>query len=279
MSTWYYTFQLSRIHSIQTRSRGPSDVDLITFGALLDKRDQGHGSAVIPVFRDSSIGGERITTYSVESGYVETIRREHMRRDWILGPTEVRDGDAVDIVVTGTNTDDDQLPTADQQKMDRLTIDAFNVYYSWLLGNFASGLGLTAVAEYFGVAGGAIGAFLADPVGTLLGYEPQGPCNGMVFAGSVSLTSRDLEVLGWAPDPIQWASGPMEVATVTRSYDDHESHNSENCGPTAQTEVDVTIRRSPTWSLQKHNWENRVTSVRQAYPDSDSVKAGAALRL
>ena len=127
-----------------------------------------------------------------------------MRRDWIVGPTEVRDGDAVDIVVTGTNTDDDQLPTADQQKMDRLTIDAFNVYYSWLLGNFASGRGLTVVAEYFGAAGGVLGAFLADPVGTLLGYEPQGPCNGMVFAGSVSLTSRDLEVLGVGPgsDPM-----------------------------------------------------------------------------
>jgi hypothetical protein len=279
MSTWYYTFQLSRIHCIETRSRGPNDVDLITFGALLNKRDQGHGSAVIPVFRNSTIGGEQITTYSVESGFGDSRRRDRMTRSWIIGPTEVRDGDGVDIVVTATNTNDSQLPTADQQKMDRLTIDALNIYYSWLLGQFVSGLGLQVIEEYVGTGGSAIASFLADPVGKLLGYEPHGPCNGKVLADTLSFTSRDLEHLEWDDDPIAWVTGPMETATVTRSYDDADTHPAENCGAVARTEIDVTIRRSPAWAMQKHNWERRVTSVRQRYPGAQSLAAAAGLRL
>jgi len=279
MSTWFYTFQLTRVHPIELRSNIGGDTDLMTFGVALNKRDQGHGSAVVPMFRNSNIGGKALYDQSVQNGFVSTIKRERMTKDWTLGPTEIRDGDAVDIVVAGTNTNDSQLPTADQQKMDRLTIDFLNVYYSWLVGNFVSTLGLEKVVELIGLGGGAFASYLADPVGRLLGWQAQGPCNGMVFAGTVSLSANDLEALDWTPDPARYAAGPKELSVVTRSYDDSVDHDTNVCGTIARTEIDVTIRRAPTWSLQKENFVQRVTSVRERYGDLESLTEAVPLRI
>jgi hypothetical protein len=288
MSTWYYTFQLSRVHTIQTRSRQSSDVDIVTFGVLVNQRDQGYGEIISPVFRDSTLKPQELVEQARTNGYGGTFKKAHMDGLWIIGPTEVRDGDNVQVIVTGTNTNDSQLPTADQQKMDRLELDALNIYYSWMAGQFISALGLSSIAEYIGSqvggAGGAIAAFFADPVGTILGYEPQGPCNGPGVGGDpdtdkIGLASRDLESLDWAPDPVQWATGPVEMAVITKSYDDSKTHNAERCGEIARTEIDITVRRSQQWSMQKHNWQSRVRSVRQAYPGNASVKAAASLQL
>jgi hypothetical protein len=286
MSTWYYTFQLSRIHCIQNRSAQPNDIDILTFGVLLNKRDQGHGAAVVPIFRGDSYNPDEINESSTENGYGSTFLADHMARSWMIGPTEVRDGDDIDIVVTGTNTSDSQLPTADQQKIEEMELKAISVYYSWLLGQFASSLGLSVIAEYIGSligqAGGAIASFLADPVGKLLGWEPQGPCNGLVFGGDkdkISLSSRDIEALDWATDPTPWPTGPVDMAVITHSYDDSATHPAEHCGAIAQTEVDVTIRRDSTWSIRKQNWQEALGSMRQRYPGNASLKVAAGLRL
>jgi hypothetical protein len=282
MSTRYYTFQLSRIHCIQNRSKLPNDIDILTFGVLLNQRDQGHGAAVVPIFRDSMLNPDEINESSRANGYGPTFSADHMARSWMIGPTEVRDGDGIDIVVTATNTSDSQLPTADQQKIERMELDALNVYYSWLLGEFVSSLGLSVIAEYIGSsigqAGSAIASFLADPVGKLLGWEPQGPCNGLVLGDKISLPSRAIEALDWAPDPYPWATGPVEMALITHSYDDSATHP-EHCGAIAQTEVDVTIRRASTWSMRKQNWQGNLGSVRQRYPGDSSLKVAAGLRL
>lgn len=283
MAIWYYTFELSRIHCIQPRSKGASDVDLITFGVLVNQRDQGHGAVIVPVFGGSSMTPAQLMEESRTNGYGTTFSGVHMGPDWMIGPTEVLDGDDVSIVLTGTNTNDSQLPTADQQKIDRLELDALNIYYSWLTGQFVSALGLAVVSEFVGSviggAGGAVASFFADPVGTLLGYEPKGPCNGLAFGANLSRSSRDLESLDWAPDPYQWATGPVEMAVITQTYDDSATHASQNCGATAQTEIDITVRRSQTWSMQRQNWRNPVMSVRQTYPNAASLKAAAGIRL
>jgi hypothetical protein len=285
MSTWYYSFQLSRIHCIETRSKstGPSDIDVLTFGVLLNGRDQGHGAAVVPIFRGDTMNPDQINESSRENGYGPTFLADRMAQNWMIGPTEVRDGDGIDIVVTATNTNDSQLPTGDEQKIQRMELDALNIYYSWLLGQFVSGLGLNVVAEYVGSqiggVGGGIASFLADPVGKLLGWEPQGRCNGLVFGDKISLPSRAIEALDWSPDPFQWATGPVEMAVITHSYDDSATHSAEHCGATAQTEVDVTIRRAATWSMRKHNWQTPLGSVRQRYTGDASLKAAAGLRL
>lgn len=282
----YYTFQLSRMHCIEPRSNGPDDINLITFGVLLNKREQGRGAAVIPVFRGSTIGGREITDYSANSGYGATRSRVNMRKDWLIGPTEVRDEDGVEVVLTSTNTNDSDLPTADQQKIDRLIIDAMNIYYSWLLGQFVSGLGLKAIAGYFQTAKdatGAAAAFFADPVGTVLGYEPKGPCNGPVFTAAIGFSARDLHDLDWSQeDPGRNHGVAVDSATLTRTYDDADTHNTERCGPVARTEIDVTIRRWPYWAVQDAVWDGtgqRVTSVKQRYPGVTSLKAAAGIRL
>ena len=283
MATWYYSFELSRIHCIEPRSRGANDIDLITFGVLLNQRDQGHGAVIVPVYRGSSMTPAELMEESRSNGYGTTFSGVHMGRDWMIGPTEVRDGDGVGMLFTGTNTNDSQLPTADQQKMDRMVLDAYNIYYSWLAGEFVSGLGLTVISEFVGStiggAGSAIASFLADPVGTLLGYEPQGPCNGLAFGDNLSRSSRDLESLEWAPDPYEWATGPVEMAVMTQSYDDSATHPSKNCGATAHTEIEITVRRSQTWSMRRQNRRNPVTSVRQMYPSAAGLKAAAGIRL
>ncbi len=285
MSTWYYTFQLSRIHCIETRSGGGGtdvDIDILTYGVLLNRRDQGHGALVVPIMSGDTLNPDEINEQAHTNGYGQTFSADHMARNWIIGPTEVHDGDDIKIVLTATNTSDSQLPTGDQQKMERLELDALNIYYSWLAGEFESGLGLGMIAAYVGGkitdAGGAIAKFLADPVGTLLGWESQGQCNGLVFGDKIELSSRDIESLDWAPDPTQWATGPMEMAVLSQSYDDSATH-SAGCGAIAQTEVDVTIRRASFWSMRSQNWQGGLGSVRQRYPGDSSLKVAAGLRL
>ena len=277
MSTWYYTFQLSRINTIEFRSRH-GDVDIVQFGVLLNGDDQGHGSAVVPMYR-GSMGGKEISDQSSQNGYASTWRFERMTRSWTLGPTEVGDGDTVVLVVSGTNTNDIQLPTADQQKMDALTIKFLEAYYSWLVGHFFSVFGLSEAVELIGAAGIEVGAFLTDPIAWALGYEPSGPCNGTVFAGDIWFNARELEELEWAPDPAEYYTGPKEMTTVTRSYDDAQWHNAERCGPIARTDIEVTIRRTAVYSLQKHHFEPRLTSVRERYGDLESLKRAVGLRI
>src|ERR671927_29493 len=113
----FFSFQLARIDPQNIRSR-TTDIDLLTFGVLVNGRDQGHGYAVIPV--------------------------------WPAVPIES--------------------------------------------GSFNEG---AAINEYiFGAtAAGAVAAFFADPVGTLLGYKPPGRCNGTVFSGKKTFTGATLAAL------------------------------------------------------------------------------------
>jgi hypothetical protein len=277
MSTWYYTFQLSRINTIEFRSRH-GDVDVIQFGVLLDGNDQAHGSAVVPMFRNA-IGGKEITSQSSQNGYAMTQNYVRMTDSWTIGPIEVTEGDTIAIVVSGTNTADSQLPTADQQKVDELTIKFLNAYYSWLLGQFISAFGLKTIAEFAVTGSAEVVSFLTDPVGWALGFEPSGPCNGPVFAGDIWLNAVQLEELEWTPDPVEYWTGPKEMATVTRSYDDAQWHNEERCGAIARTEVDVTIRRTPFVALRRqYGFEQRITSVRERYGDLESLKRAVGMR-
>src|SRR3954452_14178981 len=132
MSTWFYTFQLSRIHCIQNRSKLPSDTDILSFGVVLHGRhagpdqghgrDQGHGSVVVPIFRDSTQNPDEINELAHTNGYGPTFIAEHMARNWMIGPTEVHDGEGIEIVVAATNTNDSELPTGDQQKIERMEL-------------------------------------------------------------------------------------------------------------------------------------------------------------
>ena len=212
MKTAFYSFQLSRVHCIETRSRGNQDVTLISFGVLLNKQEQGRGTSLAPMWIGTVLEKEDIGKAATINGYPTS--RVNMRKNWTIGPTEVREHDRIDIVLTGTNTNESQLPTADREKFDEWTIKALNIYYSWLLGNFASGLGLGPVAEWIGPPAAAISKFLTDPIGTVLGYEAPARCNGLVFAGSMVFTTAELDNLDYIEEEATMYDARIPVQTA-----------------------------------------------------------------
>ncbi|MGI8713196.1 MAG: hypothetical protein ACR2NR_08450 [Solirubrobacteraceae bacterium] len=278
----FYTFQLERLAAQNIRSR-TTDVDLITFGVLVNGRDQGHGSALVPIWPGTVLNAEEIMPAAAVNGYPHA--REHMSANWEIGPLEVSDSDQIAIVYTATNTSDSQIPTADQQAVDAWTIKLVDIYYSYLLGEFASGLGLSAVTEYFGSLGGKVGgavaAFLSDPVGTALGVKPQGPCNGTVFADSKSFTGATLGQLPSTPSQeTRWnVTIPTAWSELTEHYSDEATHNKDTCGDTAQTDVTIKITRYDHWSLKFATNQSLASGLRLQFPSGGSLKELYGLRI
>ena len=277
MKTAYYDFQLSRVHCIETRSRGNSDRTLISFGLLLNKNEQGRGTSLAPMWNGTVLEKEQISKAATTNGL--PVSYVNMSKSWRIGPTEVREHDRIDVVLTGTNTNESDLPTADQEKFDQWTLKALNVYYSWLLGNFVSGLGLAPVPEWIGAPAGALAEFFSDPIAFLLGYEAPARCNGLVFAASQVFTAAELMNLDYVDEEVTVYNTriPAQIAVIRQRHTDAENHDTDKFGPIAQTEIDLTIRRFPYWSWQVFMPEKNRAST--AFPGAGSIRQGARLRL
>jgi len=275
----FYSFQLERIVAANIRSR-IQDIDLLTFGVLVNGRDQGHGTALIPVGPGASIPAAEFNQAADVNGFPRT--RNNMSENWEIGPLEVLDADEVSIVYTATNTSDSQIPTADQQTVDKWTIKIVDIYYSYLLGQFASGLGLGVLEEYVGRLGGPVASFLADPVGWALGVKPVGPCNGTVFADHLSFTGA---TLGQRPaaqsQETRWGvTIPTQWFELTQSYSDDATHNKDTCGDPAQTTVTVKVTRYQHWSWTAfEGGEFLVDGVRSKFPHGGGLKQLYGLRI
>jgi hypothetical protein len=250
----FYSFQLERISAQNIRSR-TQDVDLISFGVLVNGRDQGHGTALTPVRPGAVLTGDEITQGAAVNGLPHT--RARMSPDWVVGPLQIFDADEVAIVYTATNTSDSQIPTADQRAVDAWTIKLVDHYYSLLLGECVSGLGLEAVSEIVERLGGAVAQFVTDPVGTALGVRPEGPCNGTVFADSRVFSGAALAALQGTPvKETRWGvTIPTSTAELTQHYSDEATHDRSTCGDTAETDVTIAIKHYPFWSLRF--WEGQ----------------------
>lgn len=181
-----------------------------------------------------------------------------------------------------TNTSDSQLPTADQEPINKWTIKLTNIYLSVLVGQFVSALGPSALADYIGGhAAGTVAAFLADPVGTLLGYRPPGPCNGTVFAstgtftgaGLVQATTTPGTVMRWGQQVQSWS------ADLTETLTDATTHNTDVCGGLAETEITLRVTRLDHWSLRRWSGESLTQGVRLRHPSGGSLKALYGLRI
>ena len=46
----FYTFALDELYTRNPRSRGPNDILLISFGIVVNKRDQGYYVLTAPIF-------------------------------------------------------------------------------------------------------------------------------------------------------------------------------------------------------------------------------------
>ncbi len=220
----FFSFQLTKVDPQSIRSR-TTDIDLLTFGVLVNGRDQGHGYAVIPMWPGKAVESRSFFDGAAQNGH--PYGRDHMSEDWVIGPLYVEDTDKVEVVATATNFSDSTLPSMSQQEADRWSIKMLNIYYSVLVGNFISALGLTAIADYIGgaTAAGAVAAFLADPVGTLLGYKPPGHCNGTVFSAKNNFTGASLGGLPstpgverfWGKEVNMWWTRGRQASTAARN--------------------------------------------------------------
>jgi hypothetical protein len=277
----FFSVQLAELNPRRIRSRA-TDVDLLSFSVLVASRDQGHGTALLPVWPGVAMTADVFNQAAAANGYPHTAA--NMSPDWIVGPLWVEDTERVEIVYAAVNTSDSQIPTARQEEVNRWTIKLTNIYLSLLVGEFVSALGLASLAEYIGgQAGGAVAAFLADPVGTLLGYRPPGPCNGTVFAGKQSFTGAELAARTITPGTKRlWAS--QEVRTwscdITDVTTDAATHDTDVCGAVAETDVTLRCTRFENWSLKGWSDKTLAPGLRRMYaPAGGDLKRIFGLRV
>jgi len=168
---------------------------------------------------------------------------------WLAGPLSLVPGDAVRIIFSGTNTSDSQLGDLDKTKIELAILDQLLT------------LGVAAVA------GGQAGSIskglgvIGDPVGTILGVEPEGPCNGPVFGDGIDLPGDALANLpfdqeasaNFVPDgAVPEADGARATSFLkpdTGTYTDEATDDTDVCGRLAESKVRFTISRLDSVSL------------------------------
>jgi hypothetical protein len=275
----FFSFQLTKLDPKNIRSR-TTDIDLVTFGVLVNNRDQGHGYATFPMWPGLAVEYGSFNDGAALNGLA--FGGDHMNRDWVIGPLYVEDNDRVDVVYTATNLSDANLPSMSQQEADKWAIKTMNIYYSLLVGEFISGIGLSALADYIGArAAEAAAAFLADPVGTLLGYKPPGHCNGTVFSDKKSFTGATLAALPSTPGTERTWGREVKAwwSELTEHYSDEATHNPDMCGATAQTDVTIKITRYQQWSMKAWSGQSYEAGWRRFHPAAHSFMEVYGLRI
>ncbi|MDT5148323.1 MAG: hypothetical protein QOI01_56 [Mycobacterium sp.] len=247
----FYVFKLDKLWIDQTRGKIP-DEDVVTFTVFVDQLDRGHGSGK---FDAMTTGSAASTTDGAADGGLAYPAGNlfNMSKNWRLGPLEVRYGENVSVVYTGTNTSDEQLSSLDTQKQDDLEIKILDYvakkYVELILGG-ASDIG--------SALSGAFNQVFKDPIGALLDYHHLGPCNGVVFSGVVPFTGEGLDSLDSVAIPqTANATPPMpeqSTTSFTNTYTDVATHDPQICGPTASTRVTFSVFKlsfiSVTWAIQ-----------------------------
>jgi hypothetical protein len=145
-----------------------------------------------------------------------------------------------------------------------------------------------------GIALGVIGETLAkalglisSPVGAVLGWKPNGPCNGVVLAGTVEFTGSGLAQLDYSDRPsLASGVGPEKASRVTRHYDDQATHDTEKCGAVAQTDLTFEVMKfARAVSVRTFALRLRLTGpqlregLRKLRPDAGAVSVRQLLGL
>jgi hypothetical protein len=176
--------------------------------------------------------------------------------NWITGPFAIAPDDDVIVVYTGTNTSDSGLASLGNEEQDDLELEILNSIFK---RGVALVSGVALGAEIGALFSDAFKEVFKDPVGDLIGYSRQGPCNGPVFADAIRFSGRQLDDLVVGPIPyLPHNSGtvpgrgnyPNPGVRYTRHYTDEASHDSEICGHFAETDVTFSISRLPYISVK-----------------------------
>ena len=223
----FYAFRLDTINVQNPRGKIP-DNDVVTFSVLVNQIDRGHGAGF---FTDLGAGSV------IGAAAVPPNNRLNIGADWIVGPLELAPSDGISIVYSGMNTSDSDLISLDAEQQDKIELKILDTIMSVAAGGIGAGV---AAAEAIGTAvssaiTGALGA-IGDPVGTILGYSPQGPCNGLVFSDSLPFTGGGLANLQYQPDTSFHPLPPAVAVSFTRGYDDSATHSAV-CGEVAHTRL------------------------------------------
>jgi hypothetical protein len=227
----FFAFCLNTITVDNMRGKIP-DNDVVTFSVMVNQGDRGHGAALFPDLAAGAV---------IPARAVAPNNRANISADWVVGPLELAADDLVSIVYTGNNTSDTELGLETQQQ-DQIEIKILNLIAGAATGA-VGGLVGSAVTAALGVVG--------DPVSKFLGYEVQGPCNGLVFEDTIEFTGHGLASLPFGPLDASHASlpGATEVS-FTRTYTDEASHNTSVCGAIAKTEITFSVLQVTTISVR-----------------------------
>jgi len=223
----FYAFRLDNIDVKYQRGKIP-DQDVVTFNVFSNKIDRGYGAAVY---------NDLVSGANIPAAAVAPKTSANMTTQWIVSPMEIAPADVVTIVYSGTNVSDWQLGTAAEQRQDQIEIQLLDKVTVAVLN-------ATGVGAVVSVLGGLITSAL-DPIGRLLGFQSQGPCNGLVFSDAVSFTGAEIAALRFGPPDSQqhlYNSWPDSLeASFTRSYTDEATHNTNICGHIAETDVTFSV--------------------------------------
>jgi hypothetical protein len=262
----FYIFRFEKLFVKHKRGNVPDD-DVVTFAVMINQTDRGHATGFFPAMATNTT----VTTDDIApEGWLAFPARNATRNttaSWQVGPLETDPGDDVSLVCTGFNTSDSGLSSLGTQKQDELEIKILNIvakkFVGLILGaGFGDDIG-SALSEAFN-------DYFEDPIGDLIGYKRQGPCNGPVFVGAERFHGSDLDGLAAAPLWYTLYPGtpyPKNVVSefpgtrLTFTYTDEASHDTNVCGHVAETDVTFSICRVPFISLR--TWVPR----RFPYPD------------
>ncbi len=268
----FYLFRLEKLDIKQKRGNVP-DNDVITFTVMINQVDRGHGAGFFPAM----VPGTAAYTYDITPDGLPAFpasNRVNMSGDWQIGPLETAPSDDVAVVYTGTNTSDSGLASLGTQKQEELELKILNTVAKKFVGLIAGvGLGGTLGSAF----SSAFDSAFKDPVGDLIGYHRQGPCNGPVFAGIVSFRGSDLDRLAMDVLTYTYFSGTPYPETRTsmfpgvrfaKSYTDAATHDTGVCGAVAQTDVTFSVCRLPyisvkTWAPRRFSNPSLETGLRK----------------
>lgn len=260
-----YGFRLQTLETISLRSRYGDD-DLITFGVIVNHVSRGQCSG-----RSAAFAGGTIDMAFVPA----TVGSGSWDRDFLVGPFDIEPGDDIRVFYSVTNVGDTQIA---DPKAEKLQIEIMDKMLVAAVG-FIAGPGGVALGELGEILGTALG-LISSPVAAALGWKPNGPCNGVVLAGSVDFTGASLARLAYSDRPTFLPSGvaPRRASRITNRYTDEATHNTETCGAIAQTDLTFQVMSfDPGVSVRTHALRRRPVSpdirkgVRQLVPDAGAV--------
>ena len=258
-----FGFRLQTLKTISIRSRHTDD-DVITFGVVVNEKARGQCSGRSPAW-----GGGIIDMAFVPA----TIGNGSWDREFVVGPFDIEPEDTIRVFYSVTNIGDTQLPDPDMEKyqieiMDKMLAAAVGA----LLG--PAGLALGVIGETLATALGLV----SSPVAAVLGWEPNGPCNGVVLAGTVELTGTGLASLDYVDRPSFTSGLAPKSSKITRHYDDQATHNTEKCGAIAQTDLTFEVLKFPaavslrTYALRPRRGIPQLREgIRQLRPEGGAV--------